>query len=427
MSEELKMPFLDRCSALAQRIEAPVIDGLMREALSRPGILSLGAGFTDNALLPVEEVAEVIAELNQSQISREHLQYGTNQGRLGLRSAIAQWMRHYPNEEAVVSADQIVITNGSQQGLYLNVQFLCNPGDIVLVEAPSYFIFLEMLRGMGVHAVSLPQDDAGEIDYEAFAEMVAQWKARGEIQRVKLIYLVSYFANPSTRCWSFESKQMLGDFLNEAQLPWPVVEDAAYRDLSFERDYPVPSLLSVESFQGRPVLYAGTFTKPYATGIKVGYLISSTQEWITGLLRIKAHHDFGTANLNQAIIERVLESGRYAKHLERIRRVYAAKLRELQDCLVESGLKDLGWDWMPPEGGLLLWVRGPHDLDTGLDSVFCKKCLEHDVLYVPGDICFAEGNPRHFVRLSVGLLSGESLKEAVKRFTKAAQEAAIHY
>ena len=117
----------------------------------------------------------------------------------------------------------------------------------------------------------------------------------------------------------------------------------------------------------------------------------------------------------------MVREGLYDAHLATVRPHYAEKMATLDAGLREAGLDEMGWRWEVPEGGLLMWVVAPAGFDTSLDSPFCQACLDHDVIYVPGDLCFAEGLPTNAVRLSFGVLNPENLREAAHRFVAAAK------
>jgi 2-aminoadipate transaminase len=410
-------------SRLGHRLSAePVITQLMRQALQTPGLLSLAAGFTDNAVLPVEMVEAAVARLRADSPSREFLQYGSTHGRPGLRAATAAWLATYAGEEALaLDPSQVLIGNGSQQSLYMSAQLFCDPGDIVLVEPPSYFVFLELLKGLGLEARSLPVTSEGRIDLLAFETALQTWQKSGEIRRVKMLYFMGTYGNPSSRCWPEEDKVGLAEVLSRREFVLPVIEDMAYRELWFERPWPARSVLSLPEWRNLPALYAGTFTKPFSTGLKVGYVASHCSEWVEKLARIKGHQDFGSTNFNQAIVEEVLRSGDFGRHLERIRPSYRRKMEALDAGLREAGIEELGWHWQKPEGGLLLWAEAPDDWDTSLEGDFYRMCLEEGVYYVPGDLCFGEGKPRNAVRLSFGVLEEAQLHEAARRFGAAAR------
>jgi 2-aminoadipate transaminase len=404
-------------SALGQRAIPPIIARLMNAALETPGLLSLAVGFTDNATLPVGPFAEAVAALTSVGNSPELLQYGTNQGRPGLRRLIAERLAREEGWPARrVDAASVLVTNGSQQALYLAMQVLCEPGDIVLVDRPSYFVFLELLRGLGIEARSLPTDPAGRLDAVALDALLTEMKRDGSVARLRAVYFVGYFSNPSGRSLAIEEKRELARTLAGHGLFLPVIEDAAYRQMAFDGSAGAPSILALDEWRDFPRLHAGTLTKPFATGLKVGYGCCTDGDWLARMLHAKGHHDFGTANLNQAVIERVLGDGTFDAHLARLRPAYERKMRVLHEALIAGGLAARGWNWTPPGGGLYLWLTAPSGLDLGIDSAFCRACLAAGVLYVPGELCFGDAPLRNTARLSFGVLAEPELREAARRF-----------
>jgi 2-aminoadipate transaminase len=408
-------------SELGRRARPPTIARLMTLALDNPRLLSLAAGFTDNQTLPVGLVSVAVATLaRENAADPEHLQYGMNQGRLGLRRQLAQLLLAREPALAgdpVATESRFLITNGSQQALYLAMQVLCSPGDIVLVDRPSYFVFLEMLAGLGIEARSLPTTASGELDRAGLRGLLATMQTDGSATRLKAVYFVSYFSNPSGHSQSAEEKSIIAEELAAADLIIPAIEDAAYRDLYFAAPHAVPSILSLPAWTAFPRLYTSTLTKPFATGLKVGYATCTDPEWQEKMLHVKGHHDFGSTNFNQAICEHALAAGAYEAHLtQHLRPAYERKMQVLHAALAAGGLCERGWRWEQPAGGLYLWLEAPASLDTGLDSAFCRACVAAGVLYVPGDLCFGDRPAHNFVRLSYGVLSEANLAEAARRF-----------
>lgn len=407
-------------SRMASRIERPVIVELMAQALKDPDLLSLAAGFTDNEALPRDLVERFSREITRGDFCGDDpLQYGSNQGRRRLRELTCDWLSSHPGENDSFDPDDIVMTNGSQQMLYLAIQSLCDPGDIILVEDPSYFVCLEMLKGFGVRAIGIPCAPNGAIEPEGFADLLDRLDRDGERARVKGIYLVSYFSNPTGRCLGEEEKDLVAQILVNKGFFIPVIEDAAYRELYFGTPSKASSILSRPSFQKFPKLYLGTYTKPFATGLKVGYGLCTSGEWKEKILGIKGHQDFGSAHFNQAVIEKMLQAEEYENHLQHIRERYERKLKILGAELAEAGLRESGWSWDMPKGGLLLWLRGPIGFEASANSSFYRTCLARGVMYVPGDLCFADRSSINCIRLSTGAIHEERLVDAVTRFCHA--------
>lgn len=419
MIETKKIAF----SQFGEQLEEPIIAKMLTRALERPEYVSLAAGFTDSAMLPKSLIQEALSALSNEKGLPVFLQYGSIQGRPELREKIIEFLIRYPGEKnTYFSSENTIISNGSQQTLYLSMQVLCDPGDIVLVEGPSYFVFLELLKGLGIKAVSMPMSPDGCIDLPALDQWLQSMKEKNLLHKIKSVYLVSYYSNPSSHSMPLENKVGLASLLKKWDLLLPVMEDAAYRELYFTKPFPAPSVLSLEEYEDFPCLYLGTFSKPFSTGMKVGYGICTHDDWIEKMLYVKGHHDFGTANFNQALIEYILKKDLYENWLEPLHAHYKAKSDHFEEIAEAEGFRGLGWSWEKMQGGLLAWVKGPENLDTGLDSKFNQACLDNGVFYIPGDICFAEREPKNYVRLSIGTPSLDKLTEGLKRFIKIARQ-----
>ncbi|MBA4137468.1 MAG: PLP-dependent aminotransferase family protein [Opitutus sp.] len=410
-----------RLSDFGQRARLPAVAKLMKSALETPGLLSVAAGFTDNSTLPVAEFVAAAQALAARPGEPEFLQYGTTQGRPKLRQILADRLRHWEPTLNETDLDRrFMVTNGSQQALYVAVQSLCNPGDIVLVDRPSYFAFLDIVTSLGARPVSLPYDADGRLQIPELESLLAQLKRSGEIARVKAVYLVSYFSNPTGRCLSESDKAALGRTLAAHDVIVPLLEDVAYRELFYDEPHPARSALTLREWDVFPRMYFATLTKPFSTGAKIGYAYCTDEKWLAQMLAIKGTQDFGTSNYAQALFEEILGNGGFETHIPKVRRGYKAKMLALHEALLAGGLRDLGWQWEVPGGGMYLWLRAPAGIDTGMDGEFCRACVQSGVLYVPGDLCFGDRPETNWIRASYGVLSPDQLREAGQRFAAVA-------
>jgi len=464
-------------SALGRRTSEPPIAWLMKQTLDHPHLISLAAGFTDSPTLPVKEtraaLSELLADVKASQAA---LQYGAAAGEPVLRRLTAErFWRHdaqalasspgttpapgdasrlvrspafrrscvlpaqagTPNGssqtgaqadkivrapeagagDAVELRNRVLITHGSQQLLYMVSEALCDEGDIVLVEDPTYFVYLGIAQSRAIDCRGVPLREDG-IDLEALEQKLAALKRSGDLRRVKLLYLVTYLQNPTGVTTRFATKvaalELLRRYERHAGHPIYLLEDTAYRELRFAgKDE--PSALAAGGFGDRVIL-AGTYSKPFATGIRVGFGILP-EPLFTRVLRIKGNHDFGTSNLLQQILVRAIASGRYEKHLAALHARYAAKAAVMKRAMREH-FPD--WvEWREPEGGLYYWARLPKRLKSGLKSKVFKDALAQDVLYVPGELCYADDptrpKPNHEMRISFGGASLEDIAEGIAR------------
>ncbi|MGH7977402.1 MAG: aminotransferase class I/II-fold pyridoxal phosphate-dependent enzyme, partial [Limisphaerales bacterium] len=205
---------LNALSALGRRTTVPPISWLMQAALTRPKLISLAAGFTDNPTLPVELSRKLLNEILRSpKTGRPALQYGITAGENNLRELTTKHLqkldlggmpcrrpkiqgRWHAVPPGIYSPERLMITGGSQQLLYMTLEALCDEGDIILVEDPTYFVFLSILQSRGIKARSVKLERDG-IDLVHLEKVLERLKKSGELRRVKALYLVSYFQNPT--------------------------------------------------------------------------------------------------------------------------------------------------------------------------------------------------------------------------------------
>jgi len=409
-------------STLGRRTALPPISWLMQTALTRPKLISLAAGFTDNATLPVEISRRLLNDVLRSpKTGRPALQYGITAGETHLRELTA---RHLQKLDAADNRaylpERVMITGGSQQLLYMTLEALCDENDIILVEDPTYFVFLSILQSRGLRARGIRLDRDG-IDLVHLETVLERLKKSGELPRLKALYLVTYFQNPTGVTTALAKKagalKILKKFERAAGHPIYLLEDAAYRELRFAGDDTM-SALTVRGAADRAI-YTGTYSKPYAPGARVGFGILP-EPVFTAVQRIKGNHDFGTANLLQQPLARALASGEYDRHVAKVQRNYSRKARVMKQALAEHFPKSVEiWE---SGGGLYFWARLPKGISTGMKSKVFSAALKNDVLYVPGGICYADDpsrrKPDHEMRISFGSASVENIRKGIKRLGK---------
>jgi 2-aminoadipate transaminase len=257
------------------------------------------------------------------------------------------------------------------------------------------------------------------VDLAHLEKILVQLQKSGELRRVKALYLVTYFQNPTGATTSLAKKRavlkLLKKFERAAGHPLYLIEDAAYRELRFDHGEDVPTALTLPGARAR-VIYAGTYSKPFATGVRVGFGILPEPVY-TAVLRIKGNHDFGTANLLQHLLARALATKLYDRHVAKIRKNYARKARMMQLALAKNFPANVEiWE---AGGGMYFWARLPEKISTGINSKVFQAALKADVLYVPGKLCYADdpsrAKPDHEMRISFGSASDENIREGIKR------------
>ncbi len=401
----------------------PIANVLMARVLAQPDLISLAAGFVEHLSLPVELVERAIEKLFSSRtVALESLQYGTTLGHPRLRRAI--WERLCQEDAAVglrhAGPEQIVITAGSNQLLYLVAEALLDPGDIILCAAPSYFVFLGMIKSFGARSVGVACDHHGMIP-DALEDRLAWLERRGELDRVKAIYVASYFDNPTGLSLASERRPALVEVAQR----WSrkhrlyIIEDCAYRDLSYyEEEW--SSLRSYDA-TGQYVVMLGSFSKSFSPGLRVGWGLLPPA-LLDPVLSLKGHHDFGSPNFNQMVMATILEEGWLEEHVARLRSIYRRKLEATLKA-VEGMLRPVvAVEYVPPRGGLYVWLQLPEEWDTGVEGPLFQSAVEEGVVYVPGEYCFPEeGEPprRCCLRVSFAMPDDVSLEKGMARLARA--------
>ncbi len=418
----MTVPF--RLSTRATQTHDQPIIYFMQQAVENPNLISLAAGLVDPASLPVEELGAACAELLGDPVTaRAALQYGTTQGHAPLRDKILAHVTALDGmraSELRLTADDVIVTTGSQQLLYMLAETLLDAGDIVITEAPSYFVYHGTLTSLGVRTLQVPMDEHG-MDTNALEELLERLERAGELERVKLIYTIDYFQNPTGLTLPAARRRHLMDLVRRYSKKQRifVLEDAAYRELRFEGP-DVPSLKSLDE-ENAHVILAMTFSKPMAPGLKTGYGLFPS-DLVAPLLHFKGNHDFGSSNLAQHLLERLIDNGAYAHHVQQLREVYRAKRDTLLGALVEefAGMGEM--KWTRPNGGMYVWLTSA--LATGPGSPFMRAAMQEGVLYVPGEFCYVNDGrgqkPNNEARLCYGVATHDQLCEAVHRLGRTA-------
>ncbi len=400
---------------------------LMQQAVENPGCLSLAAGLVDSTTLPVQAANTAFNTLfSRSEQARAALQYGSTAGAYVLRERIIDLiaeLEQRPRAELDISSDQVVLTTGSQQLLSLVGEVLMDPDDICLVAAPTYYVFLGLLEGLGVRAVSVAADACG-MQPEALERTLEKIEAAGELHKVKLVYLVSYFENPSGVSLSEARRTAVLDIVQRFSRTQRILilEDAAYRELRYDGPE-LPSIWSRDKSRSWVIL-AQTFSKTFSPGLRVGFGVLPS-DLVQAVCDRKGNEDFGSPHLNQQLLAAVLERGLYRDHVESLRGAY----RQKRDAMLQAAdryFQELsGVEWVRPHGGLYVWMTVPEHIETGFASRLFQQATQVErVMYVPGELCFAANDgkrPNHHLRLSFGVQTPEGIDEGKQRLARALQ------
>jgi len=366
----------------------------IREVLKlaeRSDIISFAGGLPAPELFPIEELAKV-SQIVLKESGRQALQYGPTDGFEPLREKIAKRMNVFGFKTA---AENILITNGSQQGLDFSARVFLNEGDIVICESPSYLGAINAFKACMPEFVEVSTDSEGMV-MEDLEEVL---KTR---TNVKMIYVIPDFQNPSGRTWSIRRRKRLIELANEYDLP--VIEDNPYGELRFEGQIP-PSLKAFDT-EGR-VIFLGTFSKTFSPGMRIGWVIADT----TILQKyncIKQGSDLQTSTIAQREMDKFLEMYDLDTHIEKIKEVYRNRRDVMIEAIKEHFPGNISYTY--PEGGLFTWVVLPEHINTREVMI---KALENKVAFVPGGSFFPNGGNENTFRLNYSNMPENKIKDGI--------------
>jgi DNA-binding transcriptional MocR family regulator len=370
---------------------------MFQTALARPGLMSFGAGFMNPAGFDVAGVRAAFAAALADDAAPATLQYGLAEGSPRLRAAIVERMAdlEVPTEEG-----EIVVTTGATQALDLLCNALLDPGDVVLVERPTYVMPLKRFSLAQSRVISIPGDEDG-LDPVALEAAVLE-------HRPKVIYTIPTFQNPSGTTLSVERRQAVAQIAERHGVL--VIEDEPYRELYYDGE-PAPAPIARHAREN--VIYLGTLAKTVAPGLRVGWVVAPP-EIIRVLTPVKQAMDFNTSTIDQAAAAIYLEGVDWARRTSELRAVYAGPMRAMSEGLVE--VLPPGSSFTRPRGGIFVWARLPKGWSA---SALLERAIENGMFFMPGSVFLADVEDDVSFRLSVSNHSPESISEGMRRLAGA--------
>ena len=389
--------FADRMS----RMKVSDIRELLK-LTQQPEIISFAGGLPAPELFPVDDIkAATDAVLEEN--GRVALQYGETEGWLPLRRHIVD--RLAAKNAILTDPEHIILTAGSQQGLdYIGKLFL-NPGDVVVMESPSYLGAINAFNAYEPNFVEVPTDDGGMIMEELDRILT-------ETENVKLIYVIPDFQNPSGRTWSLERRKKFMEIIKKHGVP--AIEDNPYGDLRFKGEF-LPALKSMDD-EGL-IIYMGTFSKILAPGYRVAWICAN--DAIIGKVNLIAQAAaLQTSTISALVISKYLDMFDVDEHVEKIREVYKHRcelmINTMRECFPpEARFTD-------PDGGLFTWVELPETINT---RELASKALEKKVAFVPGSGFFPNGGNNCCMRLNYSCMPDDRIVEGIHRLADVIKEA----
>ena len=372
------------------------------KSLSDPSIISFAAGNPSPLSFPSKDLGEIAADIFENHATAA-LQYSITEGYPALRTAVADRLsRIFGIGRAF---DTTIITSGGQQGLELTCRALCNPGDVVLCENPSFIGALNAFRAVGAKTVGIPlhEDGIDPADLE---------KALAEYPNTKMIYLIPTFQNPAGITTSAEKRRAIYEIARRHSVV--ILEDNPYGELRFAGT-DVPTIKSMD--EDGIVVYCSSFSKILSAGMRVGF-VCAPDKLVQKMVVAKQCEDVHTNILFQMLCHRYMTEKDMDGHIAGIRALYRDKCNLMLDCLDAHMPKEI--HYTRPEGGLFIWCTLP---DSILMNDFVKRAIERKVAVVPGTAfnCDTEAPSRSF-RLNYSTPSDEDIRRGIEILGNLAKE-----
>lgn len=362
-----------------------------------PDIISFAGGLPAPELFPIEQIKEAALKV-LSDDGKAALQYSTTEGFVPLRKIIA--VERMKSAGVNVTSENIMITNGSQQGLDFTGRIFLDKDDVVICESPSYLGAINAYKAYLPKFVEIPMDDNGMIIEELE-------KALEEHPNAKFIYTIPDFQNPTGKTLSLDRRKRMVEL--SAKYGIPIIEDAPYSELCFDGE----KLPSIKSFDTEGlVIYLGTFSKTFAPGLRIGW-VCAEPELLSKYILVKQGADLQPSSIAQREAAAFMQMYKLDDHIDKIKDVYRVR----RDLMINEMQKEFpeNCKFTYPSGGLFTWVALPEGYDA---AEILKIALKEKVAFVPGGSFFANGGkPNHF-RLNYSNMSEDLIVEGIKRLGK---------
>lgn len=369
---------------------------------SEPGMIAFAGGSPDTAAFPCEEVKKLSAEiLEENPVSA--LVYGVSEGYQPLRDTVSKWLKSHEN--IGTDDDTLLITSGGTQVMDIATRVLTSPGDTVICEEPSFIGSLNCFRSHGCRLAGVPIDANG-INTDKLEETIKK------NPNAKFIYTIPNFQNPGGTTLSLEKRKTVYQLAKENNLV--ILEDNPYGKLRVAGE-DVPAIKSMDT--DGIVIYAGSFSKILAPGIRVAYAVVPSKMAAAFTIG-KQVSDVHTGVLNQMIVSRWFDEYDVDAHIEKIKKIYRRKLNLMCDCL--DAYCGGFITYVRPQGGLFVWAKLPDNVDM---VKYVKRLLDFKVAVVPGSAFMMDDTaPCSYIRLNFSTPSDENIIKGVKIMGKVAKE-----
>jgi DNA-binding transcriptional MocR family regulator len=383
------------------RSHDPIIADLLA-LTEREDVISFSIGLPAPELLPLDTLGEYTAELIR-EVGAPLLLHCPTEGHSPLRETLAQWVAA---RGIRARGSDVLVVSGSQQGLDLVARIFIDPGDVVVVEEPTYIGALQSFRVAGAKIIGIPVDEDG-MRTDILASIL-------ERERPKLIYTLPTYQNPSGAVMSIERRRHLLELASRWHVP--ILEDDPYSELRYEGE-PLPSIKALD--ENDLVLYQSTFSKALFPGLRIGYLVVPPVV-LRQLALAKQGADLHANSFSQYLLERFVRDGHFATHIEKTKIAYRRRRDRMAAALQRD--ETIGLEFAVPAGGFYIWCRLPDGVEQ---SALLANAAARGVVFLPGRACYPTEPPENCVRLNFSHASEENIDVGIERFLEAVREARV--
>ncbi len=367
-----------------------------------PGMISMASGSPNPAYYPAEAIKQA-AMYVYDHMPSDAMAYASTEGYAPLRDKLVD--RMWAKAGVKCTRDNISLISGSQQGLEMAAKIFVNEGDYIACETPSYMGAFNAFCPYQPRYESVPTDELGMLPEELDRILANN-------DRVKLIYVIPNFQNPTGHTWSLERRKAFMDVVNKYEIP--VIEDDPYGELRYEGE-PLPSLKSMDT-KGL-VIYLGSFSKILAPGFRVAW-VCAEPVIIEKFVLAKQGSDMQVASNNALLINQYMEMNDLDAHVQEIIAGYRHRRDVMLKAMDENFPSCLKWN--KPEGGLFIWVTLPEGIDA---HDILNVCVENKVIFVTGKLFYPVNGPTNTLRLNFSKMDDEQIVEGIRRMGVAVKKA----
>lgn len=364
-------------------------------------IISFAGGLPAEEFFPIDAMREAMNRVFDQ--SKQSLQYGLTEGYIPLRQKICERMAA---KGVNITIDNMLMTTGSQQSIDLLARIYLDPGDVVLVENPTYLAALQVFHSYQVRTIAVDGDEHG-MDMNDLERKIKQYKP-------KMVYVIPTFTNPTGRVWSIERRKALISMCKPNHVL--IMEDDPYGEIQFDSDERYPSIFSLDSHPDDcAVIYTSTFSKTVAPAVRTGWVIGDKRV-IQQMTRAKQAADLHSSTIDQQALYQLLSHFDIDAHIAIIRKEYKQRMKLMAELMAQHSFP--GVTWNEPKGGMFFWVTLPEGWKA---EELLKKAVDEGVAFVPGSVFFAETPQFNTMRMNFTHTDRDNMILGMQRLSAAIQ------